>query len=59
MYVKHIKIYNFLNNGPICNLLALLDLSYFPLFNQHISFILMLNMSNRVQKMLLLFIHSN
>ena len=62
MYVKHvehIKACNFLNNGPICNLLALLELSYSPLFTQHISFILMLNMSNWVQKILLVFIHSN
>ena len=31
MYVKHvehIKAYNFLNSGPICNLLTLLELSY-------------------------------
>ena len=56
MYVKHIKAYNFLNNGPIYNLLALLELSYSPLFTQHISYILM---SNRVQKILLIFIDSN
>ena len=58
-HVKHIKAYNFLNNGPICNLLALLELPYSPLFNLHITFILMSNMLNRVQKTLLLFIHSN
>ena len=62
MYVKHvehIKAYNFLNNGLIYNLLALLELSYSPLFTQHISYILMSNMSNRVQKILLVFIDSN
>ena len=57
-HVKHIKAYNFLNNGPICNPLALLELSYFPLFTQYISFILMSNMLNRGQKILLVFIHS-
>ena len=62
MYVKnveHKKAYNFLNNGPIYNPLALLELSYSPLFTQHISYILMSNMSNRVQKILLVFIDSN
>ena len=62
MYVKHvehIKACNFLNNGPICNLLALLELSYPPLFTQHISFIIMSNMLNQVQKILLVFIDSN
>ena len=42
MYVKqveHIKACNFLNNGPICNPLALLELSYSALFTQYISFI--------------------
>ena len=58
-HVKHINAYNFLNNGPICNLLALLELSYSPLFTQYISFILMSNMSNLVQKIPLVFIHSN
>ena len=58
-HVEHIKACNFLNNGPICNLLALLKLSYSPLFTQDISYILMLNMSNRVQKILLVFIDSN
>ena len=58
-HVKHIKACNFLNNSPICNPIALLELSYSPLFNQHISFILMLNMSNPVQKILLVFIQSN
>ena len=58
-HVKHIKAYNFLNNGLICNLLALLELSYSPLFTQHISFILMSNMSNWIQKILLVFICSN
>ena len=58
-HVKHIKAYNFLNNGSIYNLLALLELSYSPLFTQYISFILMSNMLNRVQKILLVFIHSN
>ena len=58
-HVEHIKVYNFLNNGPIYNLLALLELSYSPLFTQHISYILMLNMSNRVQKILLVLIDSN
>ena len=58
MYVKHvehIKAYNFLNNGPICNPLALLELSYSLQFTQYISYILMSNMSNRVQKILLVF----
>ena len=59
MYVKHIKAYNFLNNGPIYNQLALLELSYSPLFTQHISYILMSNMLNRVQKILLVLIDSN
>ena len=59
MYVKHIKACNFLNNCPICNPFALLELSYSPLFIQYISYILMLNMSNRVQKILLVFIGSN
>ena len=62
MYVKHvehIKAYNFLNNGPICNPLALLKLSYSPLFTQYISYILMSNMLNSVQKILLVFIDSN
>ena len=62
MYVKHVKhrkACNFLNNAPICNPLALLELSYSALFTQHISFILMLNMSNQVQKVLLVFIQSN
>ena len=58
-HVKHIKTCNFLNNGPICNLLALLELSYCPLLTQHIFFILMSNMSNPVQKILLVFIQSN
>ena len=58
-HVKHIKAYNFLNNGPIYNLLALLEFSCSPLFTQHISYILMSNMSNRVQKILLVFIGSN
>ena len=58
-HVEHIKAYNFLNNGLICNPLALLELSYSPLCTQHISFILMSNMSNRVQKILPVFIHSN
>ena len=57
--MTHIKAYNFLNNGPICNLLALLELSYSPLFTQYISYVLMSNMSNRVQKILLVFIQSN
>ena len=55
-HVEHIKAYNFLNNGPIYNQLALLELSYSPLFTQYISYILM---SNRVQKILLVFIDSN
>ena len=58
-HVKHIKAYNFLNNGPICNPFALLELSYSPLFTQYISFIVMSNMSNRGQKILLVFIHIN
>ena len=58
-YVEHIKTCNFLNNSPICNPLSLLELSYSPLFNQDISFILMSNMLNWVQKILLVFIHSN
>ena len=37
-HVKHIKAYNFLNNGLICNQLALLELSYSPLFTQYIKF---------------------
>ena len=49
-HVKHLEAYNFLNNGPICNPLALLELSYSPLFTQYISFILISNMSNRGQK---------
>ena len=59
MYVEHIRAYNFLNNGLICNPIALLELSYSPLFTQYISFILMSNMSNWVQKILLVFIQSN
>ena len=47
-HVKYIKAYNFLKNDPICNLLALLELSYSLLFNQYISFVLVLNMLNRV-----------
>ena len=58
-HVKHIKACNFLNNGPICNLLALLELSYSALFPQYISFIIILNMSNQVQKILLVFLQSN
>ena len=58
-HVEHIKAYNFLNNNPIYNLLALLELSYSPLFTQHISYIVMSNMSNRAQKILLVFIDSN
>ena len=58
-HVEHIKAYNFLNNGLICNPLALLELSNSPLSTQYISFILMLNMSNRVQKILLVFIQIN
>ena len=49
MYVEHIKTYNFINNGLICNPLALLELSYSPLFNQHITFILMSNMCCKTQ----------
>ena len=45
-HVEHIEACNFLNNALICNLLALLELSYSVLFTQHISFILMLNMLN-------------
>ena len=56
MYVKHIKACNFLNNGLICNPLALLELWYPALFPQNISFIIM---SNRVQKILLVFLQSN
>ena len=62
MYVEHvepIKACDFLNNGPICNLLALLELSYSTLFTQYISFIIMSNMSNQVQKILLVFLQSN
>ena len=62
MYVEHVehtKACNFLNNGPICNLLTLLELSYSALFTQYISFILILNMSNQVQKILLVFLQSN
>ena len=58
-HVKHLKAYNFLNNGPIYNPLALLELSYSPLFTQSISFILISNMLNRGQKILLIFIHCN
>ena len=58
-HVEHIKACNFLNNGPICNPLALLELSYSPLFTQYISCILMLNMLNPLQKILLVFIQSN
>ena len=58
-HVKHIKACNFLNNSLICNPLALLELSYSPLFTQYISFILMSNMLNPVQKILLVFIQSN
>ena len=58
-YVEHIKACNFLNNSPIYNPIALLELSYSPLFTQYISFILMSNMSNPVQKKLLVFIQSN
>ena len=58
-HVKHIKAGNFLNNGLISNLLALLELSYSTLFTQYISYILMLNMSNQVQKILLVFLQSN
>ena len=47
------------NIGQIYNPLALLELCYSPLFTQHISYILMSNMSNRVQKILLVFIDSN
>ena len=62
MYVKHVEhinACNFLNNGSICNLVALLEFSQAPLFTQHNSFILMLNMSNSIQKILLVFIQSN
>ena len=58
-HVEHIKACNFLNNGPICNLLALLELSYSALFPQYISFIIMSNMLNQVQKILLVFLQSN
>ena len=58
MYVEHIKACIFLNNGPICNPLALLELSYSPLFTQYISFIIMSNMLNQVQKILLVFLQS-
>ena len=58
-HVKHLEAYNFLNNGLICNPLALLELSYSPLLTQYISFIVMLNMLNRGQKILLVFIHIN
>ena len=58
-HVEHIKACNFLNNGPICNPLALLELSYFALFPQYISFIVMSNMLNQVQKILLVFLQSN
>ena len=58
-HVEHIKACNFLNNGPICNPLALLELSYSALFTQYISFIIMSNMSNQVQKILLVFLQSN
>ena len=58
-HVEHIKTCNFLNNGPICNPLALLEFSYSALFPQYISFTLMLNMSNQVQKILLVFLQSN
>ena len=59
LHVKHIKACNFLNNGPICNLIALLELSYSALFTQYISFILMSNMTNQAQKILLVFTQSN
>ena len=59
VYVEHIKACNFLNNSPICNLIALLKLSYSALFTQYISFILILNMSNQAQKILLVFTQSN
>ena len=62
MYVEHVehrKACNFLNNGPICNLLALLELSYSALFPQYSSFIIMSNMLNQVQKILLVFLQSN
>ena len=58
-HVEHIKACNFLNNGPICDLLALLKLSYSALFTQYISYIPMSNMSNQVQKILLVFLQSN
>ena len=58
-HVEHIKACNFLNNNPICNLIALLELSYSALFPQYISFIIMSNMSNQVQKILLVFLQSN
>ena len=62
MYVKHvehIKSYNILSDGLICNPLILLELFHSLLFNQHITFIVMSNMLNRVQNILLLFIHTN
>ena len=62
MYVKHvehIKACNFLNNGLICNPLALFELSYSALFTQYISFIIMLNMLNQAQKILLVLTQSN
>ena len=58
-HVEHIKAYNFLNNGLIYNVFALIELSYSPLFTQYISYILISNMFNRVQKILLVFIQSN
>ena len=57
--VEHIKAYNFLYNCLICNPFALLELSYSPLFTQYMSYIVVSNMSNRVQKILLVFIQSN
>ena len=62
MYVEHVehtRDCNFVNNGLICNPLALLELSYTPLFTQHISFILVSKMLSRVQNILLVFIMSN
>ena len=58
-HVEHIKAYNFLNIGPIYNPLALLELSYSPLFIQYISYILTSNMWNRVPKILLVPTDSN
>ena len=58
-HVKHIKACNIINNGLICNLLALLECSYSALFTQYISFIVISNMSNQAQKILLVFIQSN